>query len=116
MLNQQQIKENTTLQRKIAALEQAGLEVGALETRLSPFHKGQITLRDQHWFCSQHVTLDQGSGTNGAPVTGESHYDLFNPWKLPILTTLMHTEYDLIPDKMGERFPWFPTPANICSW
>ncbi|MBW8869619.1 MAG: RHS repeat-associated core domain-containing protein, partial [Acidobacteriales bacterium] len=114
-LNQTPIKENKTLQQKIAELAAAGVFVGPFETKYSPFHKGQITLRDNNWFCSQHVALDQGSGSGGHPVTGEYHYDLVNPWKLTPVTTYWHTLLDLVPDKIQDRFPSFPTGSDLCK-
>lgn len=115
-LNQTQINENKTLQQKIAELEAAGVYVGPLETKYSPFHKGQITLRDNKWFCSQHVALDQGSGSGGKPVTGEYHYDLVNPWAYIPTSTVFHTLYDLIPDKIQDRFPKFLTGSDLCKY
>ncbi len=114
-LNKTQINENKTLQQKIAELEAAGIFFGPFETKHSPFHRGQITLRDTKFLCSQHVTLDQGSGRNGNPVTGESHYDLFNPWASIPLSTQLHTVYDLFPDIIEQRFPWFPTGSDVCK-
>jgi hypothetical protein len=113
-LNQTQINENKTLQQKIAELAAAGVFVGPFETKHSPFHKGQITLRDKRWFCSLHVALDQKSGSGGHPVTGEYHYDLYNPWSLIPASTFLHTLYDLLPDLAGEHFPGFPTGGDAC--
>jgi hypothetical protein len=114
-LDQTPIKENKTLQQKISELAAAGIFVGPFETKHSPFHKGQITLRDNNWFCSQHVALNQGSGSGGHPVTGEYHYDLVNPWKLTPVTTYWHTILDLVPDKIQDRFPSFPTGSDLCK-
>jgi hypothetical protein len=101
---------------KIAQLAAAGVFVGPFETKHSPFHKGQITLRDNRWFCSLHVTLDQGSGTDGHPVTGEYHYDLYHPWSFIPASTFLHTLYDLLPDIAGDHFPGFPTGSDGCKW
>jgi hypothetical protein len=43
-------------------------------------HPG-TNMRDEFPVCSVHLNINPGTGVNGVPVSGEFHYDLFNPLK-----------------------------------
>jgi hypothetical protein len=69
--------------------------------------------------CNVHVTIDPYSGTYGAPVTGEWHYDLANPDPFaagyPLgSNTLLHVAADLIPDEARNLKMSTWTGGNLC--
>lgn len=74
---------NMTSDQFIAMMQQAGFKVSALDTALGKTGLGHpgTNMRDQFPVCSVHLNINPGTGVNGVPVSGEFHYDLFNPLK-----------------------------------
>ena len=50
------------------------------EDYLDHFHPKQLDLRDKRHFCSAHVDVNESSGQDGQPTTGDIHIDTVNPW------------------------------------
>lgn len=111
---------NMTQSQFISELQGQGFNLDEFETAFNFFHPaGTIHLRDPMSICNVHVTIDPHSGTNGAPVTGEWHYDLFNPFvdSGPVqgANLVMHTAADLVPDEARNLHMTNQTGGDACA-
>jgi hypothetical protein len=94
----------------IQMMTQSGVPVSKWDSGNNPFHKG-VQLRSSKSVCGLHVTINPGSGTNGAPTTGNWHVDLINPVNLQDtsqlnpLMALLHGAVDVLPDIAQENNP-----------
>jgi RHS repeat-associated protein len=102
---------NMTKDQFISELQAQGFKVDEFEMAFNFFHPMSI--------CNVHVTIDPHSGTWGAPVTGEWHYDLFNPFvdSGPVQggNVVTHTAADLIPDEARNLHMTNQTGGDACT-
>ena len=91
---------NDSLSNVLDMLKSAGVTPSSIDNRYNQTNHHGTQLRDDSTFCNLHVTITTGSGQNGAPVTGDYHYDTVNPWSFPVpVTTAAHGALDYFPDK-----------------
>jgi RHS repeat-associated protein len=77
---------NMTSGQFIAMMQQSGFQVSSLDTSLGKLHLGKLgfghpgtNMRDSASYCSVHLNITPGSGANGGPVTGQFHFNEYNP-------------------------------------
>jgi RHS repeat-associated protein len=95
---------NDSLSNILDMLKSVGVTPSGIDNKYNQGNHHGTQLRDESTFCNLHMTIAPGSGQNGAPVTGDYHYDTVNPWAFPApVTTAAHGALDYIPDKARGR-------------
>lgn len=103
-------------------MQNANVVVSPMDTWLSTITKSHpgINMRSANPICSVHLNITPGSGENGKPVTGNFHYDLFNPLApgtdiLDPVNTAAHATFDVVPDLLIEGGYITHTGNQLCK-
>jgi RHS repeat-associated protein len=106
----------------IKMMQNAGFVVSPMDTLLSKITKSHpgTNMRSANPICSVHLNLTPGSGQNGAPTTGNFHFDLFSPLSPGTATpdpaqTAAHATFDVVPDLLIQGGYTTHTGNQLCK-
>jgi RHS repeat-associated protein len=106
----------------IRMMQNANFVVSPMDTLLSKITKSHpgTNMRSASSICSVHLNITPASGVNGKPVTGNFHYDLFNPLAsgtdiLDPVNTADHATFDVIPDLLIQGGYTTHTGNQLCK-
>jgi hypothetical protein len=101
----------------VQMMQNANFVVSPVDTLLSKITKSHpgTNMRSADSICSVHLNITPGSGENGKPVTGNFHYDLFNPYIPDPGNTAAHATFDVVPDLLIQGGYITRTGNQLCK-